>query len=273
MNMAGFATVNPSTGEEIEAFSYFTPAQTEKVLARADKSFQSFRKLPVHKRAQLFMDLGNTLRKNKAKLAKIISTEMGKIFSEAEAEIEKCAHEADWYAEHGPKIVADEPAPTGTVNAYVSYLPLGSILAIMPWNFPIWQLTRMAIPTMLAGNVVLVKHSANTQRSSLEFERIMLEAGFPEGVFQNLILKRDDVVNVINDGRVQGASVTGSVRAGSAVASEAGKVIKKTVMELGGRTRSSSARTPTFRRPLRPESGDGSTTQVRSASLHNASFW
>jgi acyl-CoA reductase-like NAD-dependent aldehyde dehydrogenase len=115
MNKAGFATVNPSTGEEIEAFSYFTEAQTEKVVARADKSFQSFRELAVHKRAQLFTDLGNTLRKNKAQLAKVISTEMGKIFSEAEAEIEKCAHEADWYAEHGPKIMADEPAPTGTV--------------------------------------------------------------------------------------------------------------------------------------------------------------
>src|SRR5215831_8141815 len=234
MNKAGFATVNPSTGEEIEAFSYFTPAQTEKVVARADKSFQSFRELPVHKRAQLFTDLGNTLRKNKAQLAKVISTEMGKIFSEAEAEIEKCAHEADWYAEHGPKIMADEPAPTGAVSAYVSYLPLGPILAIMPWNFPIWQLTRMAIPTMLAGNVVLVKHSMNTQRSSLEFERVMLDAGFPQGVFQNFIIKRGDVVNVINDSRVQGAPVTGSVGAGSAVASEAGKVIKKTVMELGG---------------------------------------
>jgi acyl-CoA reductase-like NAD-dependent aldehyde dehydrogenase len=174
------------------------------------------------------------LRKNKAPLAKVITTEMGKILSEAEAEIEKCAHEADWYAEHGPKILADEPAPTGTVNAYVSYLPLGPILAIMPWNFPVWQLTRMAIPTILAGNVVLVKHSLNTQRSSLEFERIMLEAGFPEGAFQNLVLNRDGIANVINDPRVQGASVTGSVRAGSAVASEAGKVIKKTVMELGG---------------------------------------
>src|SRR5499433_554446 len=234
MNKAGFATVNPSTGEEIEAFSYFTPAQTEKVVARADKSFQSFRELPVHKRAQILAEIGNALRKNKAQLAKVITTEMGKIFAEAEAEVEKCAHEADWYAEHGPRIMADEPAPTGTVNAYVSYLPLGPILAIMPWNFPIWQLTRMAIPTILAGNVVLVKHSMNTQRSSLEFERTMLEAGFPEGVVQNLILKRDDVVNVINDSRVQGASVTGSVRAGSAVASEAGKVIKKTVMELGG---------------------------------------
>src|SRR5215475_11242354 len=234
MNKAGFATVNPSTGEKIEAFSYFTPAQTEKVVARAHKSFQSFRELPVHKRAQLFTELGNSLRKNKAGLAKVITTEMGKIFSEAEAEVEKCAHEADWYAENGPRIMADEPAPTGTANAYVSYLPLGPILAIMPWNFPIWQLTRMAIPTMLAGNVVLVKHSRNTQRSSLEFERVMLEAGFPEGVFQNLILQRDDVVKVINDGRIQGASVTGSVGAGSAVASEAGKVIKKTVMELGG---------------------------------------
>ena len=234
MNTSSFATVNPSTGAEIETFTFYSAAQTEDVLARADKSFRSFRRLPVYKRAQLFSDLACALRKNKAKLAKVITTEMGKITSEAEAEVEKCAHEADWYAEHGPEIMADEPAATGTVNAYVSYLPLGAILAIMPWNFPIWQLTRMAIPTMLAGNVVLVKHSRNTQRSSLEFERIMLEAGFPPGAFQNLILKREDVVKVINDSRVQGASVTGSVRAGSAVASEAGKVIKKTVMELGG---------------------------------------
>src|ERR1700756_5544158 len=234
MEKAGFATVNPSTGEQIETFSFFTPAQTEEVVARADKSFGSFRKLPPYKRAQLFSNLASILRKEKAKLAKVSTTEMGKVFSEAEAEVEKCAHEADWYGEHGPKMMAGEPATTGPVNAYVSYLPLGPILAITPWNFPLWQLTRMAIPTILAGNVVLVKHSPNTQRSSLEFERVMLEAGFPEGAFQNLIVKRDEVVNVINDRRVQGASVTGSVRAGSAVASEAGKVIKKTVMELGG---------------------------------------
>jgi acyl-CoA reductase-like NAD-dependent aldehyde dehydrogenase len=128
------------------------------------------------------------------------------------------AWEADWYAEHGPQMLADEPAPTGNVEAYVSYLPFGPILGIMPWNFPLWQLTRMGIPTLLAGNVLLIKHSPNTQRSSLEFERVMFEAGFPEGVFQNLILKTEDIVNVINDKRVQGASVTGSVRAGSAVA-------------------------------------------------------
>src|SRR5215510_4928903 len=234
MSSKGFATVNPSTGEEIETFSFYDDAQIEKTIALSEESFQTYRRLSVYKRAQFLSQLAEALRKNKVKLAKVITTEMGKVSLEAEAEIEKCAHEADWYAEHGPRIMADEPAATGTVNAYVSYLPLGPILAIMPWNFPIWQLTRMAIPTILAGNVVLVKHSRNTQRSSLEFERIVLEAGFPEGVFQNLILKRDDVVNVINDPRVQGASVTGSVRAGSAVASEAGKVIKKTVMELGG---------------------------------------
>src|ERR1700740_188315 len=234
MQSSGFSTINPSSGEQIETFSFYNASEIEEGLARAEKSFQSFRKLPVYQRAELLSDLAETLRKDKTQLAKVITTEMGKILAEAEAEIEKCAGEADWYAEHGPQMLADAPAPTGRVNAYVSYLPLGQILAIMPWNFPIWQLTRMAIPTMLAGNVVLVKHSHNTQRCSLEFERMMQEAGFPEGVFQNLILKTEDIVDVINDPRVQGASVTGSVRAGSAVASEAGKVIKKTVMELGG---------------------------------------
>jgi acyl-CoA reductase-like NAD-dependent aldehyde dehydrogenase len=234
MNSLGFSTVNPADGEQIEAFSFFTQADVELALDAAHKTFQSFRKVSAHKRASLLSNLAAALRRNKAPLAKIITTEMGKILSEAEAEIEKCAHEADWYAEHGLKIIADEPAPTGAVNAYVSYLPLGPILAIMPWNFPAWQLARMAIPTILAGNVVLVKHSQNTQRSSLEFEKIMLEAGFPKGVFQNLILEQDEIVNVINDSRIKSASVTGSVRAGSAVASEAGKVIKRTVMELGG---------------------------------------
>src|SRR5262245_31295106 len=231
---SSFATVNPANGKEIEVFSFFTPAAVEDTLSLADKAFQSFRRRSVHNRATLLSSLAAALRRNAKSLAKVITTEMGKILSEAKAEVEKCAHEAEWYAEHGPQMLADAPAPTGGVNAYVSYQPLGVILAIMPWNFPIWQLTRMALPTILAGNVVLVKHSPNTQRSSLEFERVMREAGFPEGVFQNLILKRDDVVNVINDPRVQGASVTGSVRAGSAVASEAGKVIKKTVMELCG---------------------------------------
>lgn len=234
MSPSTFATVNPATGEQIETFAFFDSKETESVLARGQNTFKTFKKVSVHQRAQLLSNLAVTLRKNIDPLAKVITTEMGKIPAEAIAEIEKCAKEADWYAEHGPQMFADEPAATGNSESYVSYLPLGPILAIMPWNLPIWQLTRMALPTLLAGNVVLVKHSPNTQRSSLEFERLMLEAGFPEGAFQNLILKTEDIVNVINDPRVRGASVTGSVRAGSAVASEAGKVIKSTIMELGG---------------------------------------
>jgi succinate-semialdehyde dehydrogenase len=234
MNASSFATVNPATEAQIETFPFFTARQTESALDRADRSFKSYRKLPVHHRAELLGKLAATLRKNETRLANVITTEMGKTLLEAEGEVEKCARGAEWYAEHGPQMFADAPAATGKVEAYVSYLPLGPILGIMPWNFPLWQLARMGIPALLAGNVVLVKHSRNTQRSSLEFERVMLEAGFPEGVFQNLILKTEDIVNVINDRRVQAASVTGSVRAGSAVASEAGKVIKMTVMELGG---------------------------------------
>ena len=234
MNASHFVTTNPATDEQIEEFAYFTPGETEAVIARADTCFKSYKHLPIFERAKLLSNLANVLRRSKAQLAKVITLEMGKILSEAEAEVEKCAWEADWYAEHGPQMLADSPAPTGGVEAYVSFHPLGLILGVMPWNLPLWQVTRMAIPTLLAGNVVLIKHSPNTQRSSLELERVLLEAEFPEGALQNLILKTEDIVNVINDDRVQGVSLTGSVRAGSAVASEAGKVIKKTVLELGG---------------------------------------
>ena len=152
-----FSTVNPATGEQIETFPFFSAQDTEAALVRAEKSFKSYRKLSVHQRAQLLSKLAATLRKNKAQLAKVITMEMGKILSEAEAEVEKCAWEADWYAEHGPQMFADAPAATGRVEAYVSYLPLGPILGIMPWNFPLWQATRMGIPTLLAGNVSLGK--------------------------------------------------------------------------------------------------------------------
>jgi succinate-semialdehyde dehydrogenase len=141
MNSPSFSTVNPATEEQIEAFSFFSTGETEAVLARAEKSFGSYRKLSVHQRAQLLSNLAATLRKNQAQLAKVITTEMGKTLSEAEAEVEKCAREADWYAEYGPQMFADAPALTGSVDAYVSYLPLGPILGIMPWNFPLWQLT------------------------------------------------------------------------------------------------------------------------------------
>ena len=179
MNSPHFVTINPASDEQIEEFAYFTPGETEAVIARADKAFKSYSRLPVFERAKLLSNLATVLRRNKAQLAEVITIEMGKILAEAEAEVEKCAWEADWYAEHGPQMLADSPAPTGGVEAYVSFHPLGLILGIMPWNFPLWQTTRMGIPTLLAGNVILIKHSPNTQRSSLELERVMLEAGYP----------------------------------------------------------------------------------------------
>ena len=234
MTPSTFSTVNPSTGEPIESFTTFTSAETERVLSLSESSFHSFRKLSVDRRADLLNDFAAALRRNQEVLARTVTAEMGKVIAEAEAEVEKCARTAAWYAEHGPQMLADEVAPTGRTQAYISYLPMGPILAVMPWNFPLWQVVRFCIPTLLAGNTVLVKHSPNTQRSSLELERVFLEAGFPEGVLQNLILNVKDVGGVIEDRRVQGASVTGSVRAGSAVASRAGMVIKKSVLELGG---------------------------------------
>ncbi len=234
MHPSTFSTMNPATGEPIESFTTFTSAETERVLSLAESGFKSWRKLSVHRRADLIAGFAAALRRNRDALAKTITTEMGKIIAESEGEVEKCARTADWYAEHGPRMLADEPAPTGRTQAYVSYLPMGPILAVMPWNFPLWQVVRFCIPTLLAGNTVLIKHSPNTQRSSLELERVFREAGFPEGVVGNLILNVEDVAGVIADRRIQGASVTGSVRAGSAVAAEAGKRIKKTVLELGG---------------------------------------
>ncbi len=229
-----FQTINPATSEVIETFMNFSQAQIEEVLNRSVTTFNDFRKLSVYRRAELLQSLASALRRNREVLAATVTREMGKIIAEAEAEVEKCAQQAEWYAEHGPRMLADQPGATGTTEAYVAYRPLGAILAVMPWNFPLWQVTRFCIPTLLAGNTVLLKHAPNTQRCALELERVICEAGFHEGVFQNLILDLADVSGVIRDPRVAGVSVTGSVRAGSAVAAEAGRMIKPSILELGG---------------------------------------
>ncbi len=234
MHTSTFQTVNPATGDPIESFTTFTDVELERVLCLSAGSFAHSRRLSVHRRADLLASLASTLRRNKEALACTITAEMGKILAEAEAEVEKCARTTEWYAEHGPRLLADEVAPTGRTEAYISYLPMGPILAVMPWNFPLWQVVRFCVPTLLAGNTVLIKHAPNTQRSSLALEEVFLQAGFPPGALQNLILNVEDVAGVIRDRRVQGVSVTGSVRAGAAVASEAGRCVKQSVLELGG---------------------------------------
>ncbi len=187
LDLSIFQTINPATDEVIESFRTFDRLPIEQVLSRSVSSFTAFRRLTVFRRAELLLSLATALRRNRKVLAATVTQEMGKILAEAEAEVEKCAQQAEWYAEHGPQMLAYRPAATGRTEAYISYRPLGAILAVMPWNFPFWQVTRFCIPTLLAGNTVLLKHSPNTQRCALELERVMLEAGFPEGVFQNLI--------------------------------------------------------------------------------------
>lgn len=234
MRKPDIQTINPATGEPLEEFSFQSNAEVENILAKSQQAFTFWRHTSLEARASRLAALAKTLRANKDKLARTMTLEMGKIIGEAEAEVEKCAREAEWYAVHGPLMLADEKMPVEEVESYVSFLPLGPLLAVMPWNFPLWQAARFAVPAMLAGNVVVLKHAPNVQRSALELERVFLEAGFPDGAFQNLIIPTERVENVIQDRRIAGASLTGSVRAGSAVASAAGKVLKKSVLELGG---------------------------------------
>ena len=185
-----FQTINPATGEVIESFRNFGRLEIERVLNRSVSSFTDFRRLTVFRRAELLLSLATALRRNREVLAATVTQEMGKIIAEAEAEVEKCAQQAEWYAEHGPQMLADRPVASGRTEAYISYRPLGAIFAVMPWNFPLWQVTRFCISTLLAGNTVLLKHSPNVQRCGLELERVMLEAGFPDVWTQDVALAR-----------------------------------------------------------------------------------
>ncbi len=234
MSRPDIQTINPATGEPLEEFSFQSSAEIEGILGKTEKAFHLWRNTPLETRSLQLAALTKALRANRDTLARTITLEMGKIIGEAEAEVEKCARQAEWYAEHGPAMLADEPMPVEEVESYVSFLPLGPLLAVMPWNFPLWQAMRFAVPALLAGNVVVLKHAPNVQRSALELERVFREAGFPEGVFQNLIVSTEKIESVIRDRRIAGVSLTGSLRAGAAVASAAGKALKKSVLELGG---------------------------------------
>ena len=227
-------TINPATGEPLEEFSFQSDAEVEGVLAATAPAFHHWRDIGPEGRALRLAELAKVLRANRNALAATVTREMGKLIGEAEAEVEKCARTAEWYAAHGLDMLADEPSSVREAESYISFLPLGALLAVMPWNFPLWQAMRFAVPAILAGNVMLLKHAPNVQRSALELERMFLEAGFPPGVFQNLIVPTANVERIIGDRRIRGVSLTGSVQAGGAVAAAAGKMLKKSVLELGG---------------------------------------
>ena len=228
------ASINPATGEKLKDFSPFDDAEIEKRLSRADKAFRNYRRTTFTDRSVLLEAVAELLFQEKQKFAQIITLEMGKLFRASVEEIEKCARGCRFYAENGERFLEDEPAQTDAAESYVQYQPLGPVLAIMPWNFPFWQVFRFAAPALLAGNVGLLKHASNVPQCALAIEEIFCRAGFDEGVFQTLLIEPEQVEKIIVDPRVKAVTLTGSEKAGSAVASTAAREIKKSVLELGG---------------------------------------
>ena len=225
---------NPYTGEILKEHREFTSEDIDKALEKADSEFKQWKKTEFSKRADLMLKAAEELKKNKQEYAETITKEMGKPISQSIAEIEKCAWVCEYYSKNAEKQLASEKIETDASNSYVNYSPLGVVLAIMPWNYPFWQVFRFAAPALMAGNVGVLKHASNTMMCGEKIEQVFLRAGFPEGCFQNLLIGSKKVEEVIVDGRVKAVTLTGSGDAGGAVASAAGKQIKKTVLELGG---------------------------------------
>jgi succinate-semialdehyde dehydrogenase/glutarate-semialdehyde dehydrogenase len=231
------ATINPTTGETVKTFDPLTDAELEDKLQRASVAFRAYRRTSVKDRVRWLNAAADVLDRDVDEVGELMTLEMGKTFAAAKAEVQKCAKALRYYAEHGPDFLKPTPADAhavGAEQAYIDYQPLGVVLAIMPWNFPLWQAMRFAAPALMAGNVGLLKHASNVPQTALYMEHLFRAAGFPDDVFQTLLIGSKDVEKVLRDHRVAGATLTGSGPAGQSVASIAGDVLKKTVLELGG---------------------------------------
>lgn len=227
-------SINPANGEKLRDYPMWDAARLEQALALNASVTPAWNLSPLADRIALLRRAAETLRKRRDQYATLMSQEMGKLIGEARAEIEKCALCCDYYAEHAAALLADEPADTDAAKSCVAYQPLGCLLAIMPWNFPFWQLIRAAAPALAAGNSLLLKHADNVPGCALALAELFREAGYPQGVFQTLMIGIPQVEGVIKDARVHAVTLTGSERAGRAVGQQAGEVLKKCVLELGG---------------------------------------
>ncbi|MEB3175241.1 MAG: NAD-dependent succinate-semialdehyde dehydrogenase [Cyanobacteriota bacterium] len=225
---------NPYTGAVLETFAPHTPAQVDAKLAQAERCFQDWRRLSFQARGDLFNRAAVILETQAPRWAELMTLEMGKPYSQALAEVKKCAWVCRFYAEQAPLFLADEPAETDAQKSWICYQPLGAVLAVMPWNFPFWQVFRFAAPALMAGNVGLLKHASNVPQCALALETIFREAGFPQGAFQTLLISGAEASALMTDLRVQAAALTGSEAAGASLAQAAGAEIKKVVLELGG---------------------------------------
>ncbi|MEU8309719.1 NADP-dependent succinic semialdehyde dehydrogenase [Actinomadura sp. NPDC048955] len=236
--MTTIATTNPATGEVEKTFDALTDEEVDRRIARAADTFASYRTVPLERRAEWMNAAADVLDGEAGQIGAMLTTEMGKTLKAAMAEAHKCAKACRYYAEHAAEFLADrrpaDPADVNARDAYVRYQPLGPVLAVMPWNFPLWQVIRFAAPGLMAGNVGLLKHSSNVPQTALFLEDLFRRAGFPEGAFQTLLIGSAKVERVLRDPRVKAATLTGSEPAGRSVAAIAGDEIKPTVLELGG---------------------------------------
>ncbi len=227
-------TLNPATEETVKIFNEMTRDEVERIIQKSHQAFLSWQKTSFSERRELMHNAANILRKKKNELAKTMTLEMGKPIKQGEAEAEKCAWVCDYYAENAESILSKEAIKTDASESYVRFDPLGIVLAVMPWNFPFWQVFRFAAPGLMAGNVGVLKHASNVPMCAEAIENIFNEAGFPDGTFKNLVISSKLVPYVIDHPFVKAATLTGSEDAGKHVAERSGKNLKKTVMELGG---------------------------------------
>ncbi len=234
MSTRTIQTVNPATGEKTASYEIYSEEKALGVAKKAHESFQKWKRLPIAEREQYLKYLAGALRSKKSEYAKLMTIEMGKPITQAEAEVEKCAWAAEHYAENADKWLADEFATTDAKMSYVSFEPLGVILSVMPWNFPFWQALRFAIPTLVAGNTTILRHSNVCPGSALAIEQVFRDAGFPEGVFSTVITDHATVGKLIESEFIAGVSLTGSTEAGQRIGEKAAQNFKKFVLELGG---------------------------------------
>ncbi len=227
-------TINPTSGEVLETFEPFSQQQINQALDQAHQAFLRWRTMTFAERAKHLHSVASHLRDHKTALARIAVLEMGKSITEAEGEVEKCAWNCDFFADHAERFLADEKVATNATESYVAFRPLGVILAVMPWNFPYWQVFRFAAPALMAGNTAVLKHASNVSRVALEIERIFQEAGLPQGVLRTVLVPGSEAPRLIEDPRIAAVTLTGSEVAGVEVAATSGHVLKKTVLELGG---------------------------------------
>ncbi len=227
-------SINPANEEVLATFEPYSAAQIDEALGQARAAFKDWRETTFAERGALFHRIASYLREHKTELARIATLEMGKPITESEAEVEKCAWNCDFYADNAEKFLADEPVATNASESYVAFRPLGVVLALMPWNFPYWQVFRFAAPALMAGNTTVLKHASNVSLCALEIEKIFRACGAPEGVFRTVLVPGAETAKLIEDPRIAAVTLTGSDVAGASVAATSGRVLKKNVLELGG---------------------------------------